>query len=79
VVSNDWKKIFRTLRVKVVNWDNEEKPVGRYEVEFSAEGGATDLASGIYFYKIQAGNFVEANKMIFLKKRQMSPRKQLNL
>ena len=30
---------------------NEEKPIGSYEVEFNA----TELPSGIYFYRIQAG------------------------
>ena len=42
---------------------NEEKPAGSYEVEFSAYG----LTSGIYFYKLTAGNFAETKKMLLMK------------
>jgi len=42
---------------------NEEKPAGEYEVEFNA----TNLPSGIYFYELQAGSFVEAKKMVLMK------------
>ncbi len=42
---------------------NEVKPGGNYEIEFNASG----LASGMYFYKIVAGNFVATKKMILMK------------
>jgi len=41
----------------------KEKPAGEYEVEFSGDG----LSSGIYYYKLQAGNFSSTKKMILLK------------
>jgi hypothetical protein len=42
---------------------NEEHQAGNYEVDFNAAG----LSSGIYFCKLQAGNFVEIKKMILMK------------
>jgi len=42
---------------------DEFKPAGKYEVEFNGK----DLSSGIYFYKLEAGNFIETKKMILLK------------
>jgi len=46
---------------------NEEKEAGRYKVKFSATGGAMAFPSGIYFYRIQAGDFIQTKKMILLK------------
>jgi len=42
---------------------NEEREAGRYAVKFNA----TSLPSGIYFYKLQAGDFVETKKMVLMK------------
>ena len=66
-------KVFDVLGREVATLVNEEKQPGVYEVEFSAEGGsayggnASDLASGIYFYSIKAGDFSSTRKLILLK------------
>ena len=61
--SNVLLKVFDLLGNEVVELVNEEKPVGIYETVFDAQG----LSSGIYFYKFQAGGFVETKKMILLR------------
>jgi hypothetical protein len=55
--------IYNTLGEKVKQLVNEEKEAGSYTVQLEAKG----LPSGIYFYKIRAGDFVETKKMILLR------------
>jgi streptogramin lyase len=56
-------KVYDILGNEVANLVNEEKPAGNYEVRFNA----SSLTSGTYFYKLQAGSFIETKKMILLK------------
>jgi len=56
-------KIYDILGNEIETLVDEQKPVGSYEIEFDA----TALPSGIYFYRLQAGPFVETKKMILLK------------
>ena len=56
-------KVYDILGNEVATLVNEEKSAGSYEVEFSGE----NLPSGIYFYKLQAGSYVETKKMVYLK------------
>jgi Secretion system C-terminal sorting domain/Beta-propeller repeat len=56
-------KIYDILGREVVTLLNKEKPAGTYEVEFNA----TNLPSGIYFYRIQAGSYIKTRKMVLLK------------
>jgi len=56
-------KVFNVLGSEVAVLINEEKHAGYYEVEFDA----SDLTSGIYYYRINAGNYSETKKMILLK------------
>jgi flagellar hook assembly protein FlgD len=56
-------KIYDELGKEVATLVNENKSAGTYEVEFSAK----DLASGIYYYTLQAGSFSKTNKMILIK------------
>jgi hypothetical protein len=64
-------KVYDVLGNEIATLVNEEQPAGSYEVEFSADG----LTSGLYFYKLKAGNpstgsgqvFTETKKMILMK------------
>ena len=55
--------IFDVLGNEIVTLVEEYKPAGDYEVEFNG----TELPSGIYFYQLKAGEFVQTKKMILLK------------
>ena len=56
-------KVFDLLGNEIVTLVNEKKLKGIYEVSFSADG----LASGVYIYKLTAGNFTTSKKLIILK------------
>jgi len=56
-------KIYDILGNEVSTLVNEELSEGEYEIEFDA----TELTSGIYFYQLRAGNFIQTKKMILLK------------
>jgi len=56
-------KVYDVLGNEVATLVSEEKPTGEYEVEFSG----SELTSGIYFYQLKAGNYIETKKMLLLK------------
>jgi len=56
-------KVYDVLGTEVETFVNEEKPVGTYELNWNA----ANLPSGVYFYRLQAGDFVQTRKMILLK------------
>jgi len=61
-------KVYDVLGNEIATLVNEEKPAGSYELEFSVGRDLSpDIASGIYFYRIQSGNIVESKKMILMK------------
>lgn len=55
--------VYDVLGRKVAILVNEEKPAGSYEVEFNA----SQLPSGVYFYRLKAGEYVETKKMLLIK------------
>jgi hypothetical protein len=56
-------KVYNVLGSEIATIVNEVKPAEKYEVKFDATG----LTSGIYFYQLRAGNFIETKKMLLLK------------
>jgi hypothetical protein len=69
--------VYDILGNEIVTLVNEEKKPGVYEVEFNIDShsgeirnlpaGRQGLVSGIYFYQLRAGDFVETKKMVLLK------------
>ncbi len=55
--------VFNLLGQEVKTLVSEEKGMGSYEVRFNA----SNLPSGIYFYRLQVGNSIEVKKMILMK------------
>ena len=55
--------IYNLLGQEVATLVNGEQEPGRYNVKFDASG----LPSGIYFYRLDAGKFVDVKKMILVK------------
>jgi hypothetical protein len=56
-------KIYDVLGNEVASLVNEEKPAGSYKISFDASG----LSSGVYFYRLTSGSFVETKNMILLR------------
>ena len=56
-------KIYDILGREITTLINEVKTAGIYKVNFDA----SNLSSGVYFYKLTAGNFIETKKMILLR------------
>ncbi len=56
-------KVYNVLGKEVATLANGEFESGRHSVDFNA----SDLASGVYYYTISAGNFTSTKKMILMK------------
>ena len=55
--------VYNALGQKVATLVNAKQTPGHYSVTFDASG----LASGVYFYRLKAGSFVESKKMILIR------------
>jgi hypothetical protein len=56
-------KVYDVLGNEITTLVQEEKSVGTYEIQFDA----SEIPSGIYFYKLSAGSFTQTNKMVLTK------------
>jgi hypothetical protein len=55
--------VYNILGEQVKTLINEERPAGNHSIQFNA----SNLSSGIYFYRLQAGSFVQTKKMLMIK------------
>jgi len=55
--------VYNVIGSKVATIVNENKPAGNYSVQFNG----SNLASGIYLYKLESGNYNAAKKFILMK------------
>lgn len=65
VVSNVKIKVYDILGREIVTLINEEKPAGRYEMEFNSND--YNLSSGVYLYQLIADDYQSVKKMMILK------------
>jgi hypothetical protein len=56
-------KVYDILGREVASLVNEVKSSGNYKINFNAG----NLASGVYFYRIEAGKFIATKKLLLLK------------
>jgi len=60
--------IFNILGQKIITLVDETKPAGDYQINWdSNDSNGQKVSTGIYFYRFQAGDYVETKKMILLK------------
>jgi len=61
-------KVYDLLGREITTLVDEYKPAGNYEVILdSHSGNVRNLPSGVYFYQLKAGNFIQTKKMLLLK------------
>jgi len=56
-------KIYDVLGKEVMTLINEQKPAGNYAAEFNG----ANLSSGIYFFRMEAGEFIDVKRMMMIK------------
>ncbi len=60
--------VYNALGQEVVRLLDQNQPAGRYSVQFAAtDNKGAALSSGIYYYSLRAGEFVEIKKMLLMK------------
>jgi len=56
-------KVYDILGKEVATLVNENKEVGYYETKFDG----SELASGMYIYRLTAGSYISTKKMLMIK------------
>jgi len=56
-------KVYDLLGTEIATLVDEFKPAGKYNVQFNSN----NFSSGIYFYKLQVGQYSKTKKMVLIK------------
>ncbi len=56
-------KVFNLQGQEIAMLVSENKPAGEYEIQWNP----INVPSGVYVYRLQAGEFVETKKLVLLK------------
>jgi hypothetical protein len=56
-------EIYNTLGQRILTLLDKPMTTGLHEIEFNAQ----NLSNGVYFYRVQAGEFQDVKKMILLR------------
>lgn len=60
-------KVFNMIGQEIALLVNERQSAGRYTVRFDAQSAGVSSSSGLYFYRLTAGDYVEIRKMMLVK------------
>lgn len=60
-------KVYDAIGNEVATLVNSNQTAGNYSVSLNSNNGKTSLASGVYFYRLEAGTFVSTKKLILMK------------
>jgi hypothetical protein len=60
-------KVYDVLGDELATLVDEFKPAGSYEVEFNTSNIKHHPSSGIYFYQLKTGSFIQTKKMVLVK------------
>jgi peptidoglycan/xylan/chitin deacetylase (PgdA/CDA1 family) len=61
-------RVYDALGKEIATLVNDYKQAGSYQIEFNvAEVARPEIASGVYFYQLRAGNYTTVKKMILLR------------
>lgn len=60
-------KVYDVLGNEVATLVDEYKNAGTHKVEFNSSAISSQLASGIYFYQLKAGDYIQTKKMILIR------------
>ncbi len=60
-------KVYDAIGTEVATLVNGNQTAGNYSVSFTSNHGKNNLASGVYFYRLEAGSFISTKKLILMK------------